>query len=246
MSGAVADTNLCYINSQLDVRVRLVGFEQIEYESSGTLETDLDLLQDLNDGFMDEVAEFREQFGADVVSLLASHGNKGGLANTMNTPSLGFADSAFNVNLWDQIGAPSYTLAHEIGHNMGCLHNREDVSVEDARSAEEYDFYEFGYGKRWTTNEEQAHRVAFEAMKNALQEKLDAKAEEIKTLDAKIDALQLHQTQLTAALEQTPRDSRRMDANDVNSEQVSQMREIVELVCREPFCPRSVPLPLAC
>ena len=106
VSGAIADTNLCYINSQLDVRVRLVGFEQIKYESSGTLETDLDLLQDLNDGFMDEVGELREQFGADVVSLLATHGNKGGLANTMNTPSLGFADSAFNVNLWIKLGLP--------------------------------------------------------------------------------------------------------------------------------------------
>ena len=55
VSGAIADTNLCYINSQLDVRVRLVGFEQIEYEPSGTLETDLDRLQALKDGFMDEV-----------------------------------------------------------------------------------------------------------------------------------------------------------------------------------------------
>ena len=46
----------------------------------------------------------------------------------MQHPSLNFASSGFNVNVWDQLGAPNYTLAHEIGHNMGCLHNREDAT----------------------------------------------------------------------------------------------------------------------
>ena len=45
----------------------------------------------------------------------------------MSYPSLDFEDRGFNVVVMDQIGAPSYSLLHEIGHNMGCTHNREDA-----------------------------------------------------------------------------------------------------------------------
>ena len=62
----------------------------------------------------------------------------------------------------DQIGAPSYTLAHEIGHNMDACTIGRMFRFEDARSAEEYDFYEFGYGKRWTTNEEHRTVMAYD------------------------------------------------------------------------------------
>ncbi|NBQ03619.1 MAG: hypothetical protein EBU27_10515, partial [Opitutae bacterium] len=70
-------------------------------------------------------------------------------ASTLTYPSLDFAEHAFNVNVISQIGAPSYTLAHEIGHNLGCLHNREDVN--SSRDYSNYDFAAFCYGKRWET-----------------------------------------------------------------------------------------------
>ena len=43
-----------------------------------------------------------------------------------------------------KLGAPSYTLAHEIGHNMGCLHNREDST-----GYSDYEFSAFSFGKSW-------------------------------------------------------------------------------------------------
>ena len=55
--------------------------------------------------------------------------------------------SGFNVNVWNQLGAPNYTLAHEIGHNMGCLHNREDSTWDSG-----YEFSAFSFGKRWIEN----------------------------------------------------------------------------------------------
>ena len=67
----------------------------------------------------------------------------------MSHPSLGFESSGFNVNVWDQLGAPNYTLAHEIGHNLGCLHNREDASWTNA-----YDYGDFCFGKRWLVGAE--------------------------------------------------------------------------------------------
>ena len=62
----------------------------------------------------------------------------------MQHPSHNFESSGFNVNVWDQLGAPSYTLAHEIGHNMGCLHNREDSTWDS-----DYELSAFCFGKRW-------------------------------------------------------------------------------------------------
>ena len=145
--GAVADANLCYRNSGLDVRLRLVHQVQTSYSPSGVLETDLERIKETADGYMDEVHGIRDQYGADLVALLTTPSDTGGLANTMSSPSLNFEDSGFSVSVWDQIGAPSYTLAHEVGHNMGCLHNREDDDTSDG--GQDYDLFAFSFGKRW-------------------------------------------------------------------------------------------------
>ena len=142
---AVADTNLCFRNSLVDARLRLVHLAEVTYTPSGLLQTDLDRLEGSTDGYMDNVHALREQYGADLVSLLTTESDSGGLASTMQHPSLSFATQAFSVCVWDQIGAPSYTLAHEIGHNLGCLHNREDTS----NVTSDYAFQAFSYGKRW-------------------------------------------------------------------------------------------------
>ena len=60
--------------------------------------------------------------------LLTTESDGGGLASTLSYPHHDVESSAFNVTVWDQMGAPDYTLTHEIGHNMGCLHNVEDTT----------------------------------------------------------------------------------------------------------------------
>ena len=70
----------------------------------------------------------------------------------MSYPSLDFEDRGFNVVVMDQIGAPSYSLLHEIGHNMGCTHNREDAmnrGIPDTDPSNNSIFKAFNYGKRW-------------------------------------------------------------------------------------------------
>ena len=141
---AVADSNLCYRNSLVPMQLRVVHMAEIVYTPTGTLNIDLDRLKDGSDGYMDNVHTLRDQYGADLVCLLTTDSDYGGLASTMQHPSLNFASSGFNVNVWDQLGAPNYTLAHEIGHNMGCLHNREDATWDT-----DYDYSAFCFGKRW-------------------------------------------------------------------------------------------------
>ena len=45
-----------------------------------------------------------------MVTLLSTDSDIGGFANTLSYPSLSFEESAFNVCVWDQIGAPVFTL----------------------------------------------------------------------------------------------------------------------------------------
>jgi predicted outer membrane repeat protein len=152
INNAVAGANLCFRNSQLQVQLRLVHVYESSYSPTSNLDVDLERLTNKNDGYLDEVHSLRDQYGADVVTLLSTDSDMGGLANTLSYPSLSFEESAFNVCVWDQIGAPVFTLAHEIGHNMGCLHNREDAS--DSSQSSNYDYGAFAYGKRWYLNGE--------------------------------------------------------------------------------------------
>ena len=150
INNAVAGANLCFRNSDVQVHLRLVHIHETDYIPTSNLDVDLERLTQKGDGYLDDVHNLRDQYGADIVTLLSTDSDMGGLANTLNYPSLSFEDSAFNVCVWDQIGAPVYTLAHEIGHNMGCLHNREDAS--DSSQSSDYDYGSFAYGKRWYAN----------------------------------------------------------------------------------------------
>ena len=141
---AIAGANLCFRNSDVQIQLRLVHVHETDYTPAGNLDIDLDRLTGTDDGFLDEVHGVRDAYGADVVTLLSTDSNLGGLANTLSYPSLSFEDSAFNVCVWDQIGAHFYSRP-EIGHNMGCLHNREDAFDESQSSDSNYG--SFAYGK---------------------------------------------------------------------------------------------------
>ena len=146
IAAAVSDANLCYRNSRVEIQLRVVHTAEINYSPSGILSLDLNRLEAAEDGYFDEIHTLRDQYGADLVCMLTTESDGGGLASTMSHPSISFESKGFNVSVWDQIGAPSYTLAHEIGHNMGCLHNREDTTLENDIV---YEFSAFSYGKRW-------------------------------------------------------------------------------------------------
>jgi hypothetical protein len=135
----VAETNQAYANSRIRTRLRLVHTALVAYTESGNSSTDLSRLRSATDGFMDEVHALRDTHGADMVKLVVANGGGAcGVAYLMSGVNPGFASSAFSVTAQSCI-SPNYTFGHELGHNMGSNHAREDPIGTGAFA------YSFGY-----------------------------------------------------------------------------------------------------
>ncbi|MEO6457020.1 MAG: M12 family metallo-peptidase [Chloroflexia bacterium] len=134
---AVAETNTAYTNSLINQRIRLVFATEVVYTESGAYATDLARLRSLNDGYMDEVHALRNQYGADMVSLLFNDNSVCGVAYLMTTPSPAFESSAFSAVFWS-CATGNYSFAHELGHNMGSHHDRANAPQQGS--------YPYSYG----------------------------------------------------------------------------------------------------
>ncbi|WP_421773284.1 T9SS type A sorting domain-containing protein [Gracilimonas sp.] len=84
------------------------------------------------DGYMEEVHDLRDEYGADLVALIMSEPNTGGIAWVLNDVA-GTPIRGFSVNRVQQV-ASNYTLIHEIGHNMGNSHSRTQSSAAASES----------------------------------------------------------------------------------------------------------------
>ena len=124
----VAQTNLAFADSGVLQRLHLVHTAEVAYAETES-GPDLERLRDPADGHVDNVHRLRERYAADIVTLVVSAGPEFsydvcGRAYLIWHPH--DAPSAFNVVV-DQCGA--LTFAHEIGHNMGLLHDRYEEKV---------------------------------------------------------------------------------------------------------------------
>ena len=123
---AVANANASYARSQIGTTLRLVYSGEVDFtETTTSIGTDLSRLAGTVDGYIDGVHTLRNQYGADVVTLLgAGYAARGscGVAYVMTSVSTAFASNAFNVV--DQSCAGGYlSYAHEVGHNQGLQHD---------------------------------------------------------------------------------------------------------------------------
>ena len=112
---AVAFTNDAFERSGALVSLNLVGAEKVDYEEAA-IGTNLARLAAPADGHMDRVHPLRDALGADLVSLFS--GSRG--------PGLILAGIAFVGGAFSVVDGSSYVFAHEIGHNLGLLHDRAD------------------------------------------------------------------------------------------------------------------------
>jgi len=140
---AVAETNDAYSASGINTQIRLAYATEVNYTESGSASTDLRRLTDTNDGIMDNVHDLRDAHGADLVSLFTDDRSSCGNAWVMRSQSASFEDHAFSV-VWWNCATGYYSLGHELGHNMGLVHDRGNSSISGLES--------YSYGRRFTGN----------------------------------------------------------------------------------------------
>jgi peptidyl-Asp metalloendopeptidase len=123
---AINQANTAYTNSQAVARLTLAYTGVVDYVESNAASTDVSRLRSTTDGYMDVIHCIRDAFAADMVALLVNNlGSACGVAYLQTNPGPGFATSAFSVTDKDCIGG--HTFTHELGHNMGCAHDRDNA-----------------------------------------------------------------------------------------------------------------------
>lgn len=141
----VATLNTILSNSQVNVQVKLLGPYMVEYSEGSSPAGDLDALRN-EDIQVSElpytIHELRSVYCADFVTMIVSHEDSGicGIAFLMPSPSAMHFDTAFSVVLYECM--PGETLAHEVGHNMGCAHDHQSTGGSGGT-------YSFSHGHRY-------------------------------------------------------------------------------------------------
>ncbi len=142
---AMAKTQEAHDASNTLISIDLVHHETIAYNEQGT--SSIDILKQLtsrDDGQMDHIHALRNTHQADLVALFADVSDLGGIAWILGKTS-GDDIAVFSVNKV-RIIPSSYVLAHELGHNLGSKHSRNQ-SVEAA--LETGGLFPYSTGWRW-------------------------------------------------------------------------------------------------
>ena len=112
----IAETNQAYATSGVHQRLALVGRSEVPYTETSSL-VDIDRLISSTDGHMDEAHALRARTGADLVHLIAGGPN-------YVVAGRGQLVGAFGVT--HRLGG-GLVFAHELGHNMGLVHDRYEA-----------------------------------------------------------------------------------------------------------------------
>ncbi len=145
IEGAMAQTSAIFDNQGDGDRINLVYSGQMNYvEHPNAMRTDLNNLTNFSDGYLDEVHQLRTQNGADLVVLITKADDYGGMAwvltNANGSPRYGFNVIRVQQTSW------TTTSAHELGHNLGMWHNRDQYTTEP------YALYPYAFGWYWPAN----------------------------------------------------------------------------------------------
>src|SRR5690625_1635062 len=132
-------------NSELNLLFRLVHQRRVDYSETGNSTTDL---RNLTNGVIPGVHSLRNEYGADLVSMFTSTHDVGGIAwmQISRNPEPYYGYSITRV----QQAATSATHIHEMGHNMGSAHSRNQRSNPASESG---GVFRYSTGWRWEGND---------------------------------------------------------------------------------------------
>jgi len=143
----LAITNQAYVDSGISMYLRMVHSEEIAYSETGF---NSQALQDLTDGngVFSGVAAMRNTYGADLVSFIRPYHQptNGGCGSAWVITGTGRDDLGFSVisdgddSAGSNFFCSNYTWSHELGHNMGCAHDRANAGIPGIYT------YSYGYG----------------------------------------------------------------------------------------------------
>jgi BarA-like signal transduction histidine kinase len=146
---AMERAQLVLDNSNTQISFRLVHAARVEYTETGDSSEDLRRLTWRKgsaadpDGAMDEIHEWRDAYGADLVALIATMEDAGGRGWLLTSPD-GQPHYGFSMTRIQQ-AATSDTLIHEMAHNLGAHHHREQNVAPGPNAA----LNNYSAGWRW-------------------------------------------------------------------------------------------------
>ena len=113
---SVQETNQVYREGRIPIELVPVHLVEVTYTMGDRMQ-DLRRLLDPDDGHLDGLHLLRNQYEADLIALVAEN-----RTSTFNAAVMATPETAFVMVWWDGMGAPDYSLAHEIGHLQGARH----------------------------------------------------------------------------------------------------------------------------
>ena len=141
---AMTYCNLVSENSKLGATFNLVYSSEVNYTETGNSENDLTYL---TDGTIPNVSTIRDASGADLVVLLSKTNDVGGISWLLNYKS-GLEDYGYSLIRVQQ--ASGYSTIHEIGHNMGAHHHKEQTTQPGPTKWSDWAENTWSAGWRWT------------------------------------------------------------------------------------------------
>ena len=146
IAASMARAQLVADNSDTGVSFVLVHSAEVDYAETGDPSSDLERLLGTNDGHMDEIHAWRDTYGADLVILFENRSDIGGLGylltNSGGSPGYGFSLARVQQVAW------TYTQVHEMGHNMGLHHHKEQNYQPGVNG-----LFSYSAGWRWVSDD---------------------------------------------------------------------------------------------